>query len=46
MMTAASYEGRQTLVIAENVLQVAPKLTKTKPLVNFAKYFVERQFWK
>jgi hypothetical protein len=27
-----------------NVLPVAPKLTKTKPLVNFAKYFVDRQF--
>lgn len=26
------------------LLQVAPKLTKTNPLVNFAKYLVDRQF--
>ena len=33
-------------LMVENILPVAPKLTKTKPLVNFAKYLVERQFWK
>lgn len=37
-------QERQMAVVVENILQVAPKLTKTKPAVNLAKYLVERQF--
>ena len=36
--------GNKIVVMVKNILQVAPKLTKTKPLVNFAKYLVDRQF--
>lgn len=34
------------LATVEDILHVAPKLTNTKPVVNFAKYLVDRQFWK
>jgi hypothetical protein len=46
MMTAARLQAGRTVVITENLLQVAPKLMKTKPVVNLARYFVDRQFWE
>jgi hypothetical protein len=46
MMTAARLQTERTVVIPENLLQVAPKLMKTKPVVSLARYLVDRQFWE
>ena len=44
MMTAAQRQARQVVMITENTLEVAPKLTKTNPVVSLARYLVDRQF--
>lgn len=43
-MTVGRRQARRKVIIVENVLQVAPKLTKTNPLVSLARYLVDRQF--